>query len=188
MNFLIHAYCTFPDPEITWGNLYADSFKGSSYLKLPPKKAKGVLLHRKIDDFTDNHVYIKSLAHEISPLAGRMASPLTDVFFDFLFHQYAEEFKIDSNGVIDFAEKCLQNKPPSKGKMLRMLPFILRDNWLGNYAFEDAVISAFEGMAYRMNWDMDAEACFLSLYKAVDKYDAFEFIVQLKEVINRELK
>jgi len=55
MNFLAHAYLAGEDEGLIIGNFIADSVKGSSWRAYNLDIQKGILLHRKIDEFTDSH-------------------------------------------------------------------------------------------------------------------------------------
>ena len=59
MNFLAHLYLSGEDDEVKLGNFIGDYVKGSKYLEYAEKIKKGILLHRKIDSFTDSHPLIK---------------------------------------------------------------------------------------------------------------------------------
>ena len=61
MNFLGHIYLSGPDAELAIGNLIADQIKGNRISKLPDKIKSGIVLHRLIDEFTDNHTSYKNV-------------------------------------------------------------------------------------------------------------------------------
>ena len=55
MNYLAHAYLSFNNPEILTGNMISDFIKGNKKLNYISGIQKGIMLHRAIDEFTDNH-------------------------------------------------------------------------------------------------------------------------------------
>ncbi len=55
MNYLAHAYLSFNDPEILVGNMISDFVKGKKKFDYPTGIQAGIMLHRIIDTFTDNH-------------------------------------------------------------------------------------------------------------------------------------
>lgn len=61
MNFLAHAHLSFNNPEILVGNLISDFVKGKKQYNYPQRIHKGILLHRAIDQFTDEHPANQSL-------------------------------------------------------------------------------------------------------------------------------
>jgi acyl carrier protein phosphodiesterase len=82
MNYLAHLYLSGDNPEIRFGNFIGDAIKGNKYLQLPDNIGAGVLLHRKIDAFTDQHILIKSAKKYISSEFGHYKGVVIDVFFD----------------------------------------------------------------------------------------------------------
>ena len=59
MNFLAHIYLSGEDQGITIGNFIADGIKGKKYLSYSEDMQKGILLHRSIDSFTDQHPVVR---------------------------------------------------------------------------------------------------------------------------------
>ena len=55
MNFLGHLYFSNNNPELMYANLFGDFVKGKDLSMYSPQVQKGILLHRKIDDYIDNH-------------------------------------------------------------------------------------------------------------------------------------
>lgn len=52
MNYLAHLHLSNNDKNLIIGNYIADDVKGKAYLNFPLEIQKGIILHRKIDDFT----------------------------------------------------------------------------------------------------------------------------------------
>ena len=59
MNFLAHIYLSGENQGITIGNFIADGIKGNKYLSYREDLQKGILLHRSIDSFTDQHPIVR---------------------------------------------------------------------------------------------------------------------------------
>jgi acyl carrier protein phosphodiesterase len=61
MNYLAHAYLSFGHAQILLGNMIGDFVKGTeAQMDIYPKAVKqGLILHRKIDSFTDQHAAIR---------------------------------------------------------------------------------------------------------------------------------
>ena len=56
MNYLGHAFLSFGDGDILTGNMIGDHVKGKIALEqYPDGIKKGIMLHRKIDEYTDLH-------------------------------------------------------------------------------------------------------------------------------------
>ncbi len=82
MNYLAHFYLSFENEDLILGNLAGDVVKGDDWKNFPPGIAKGILLHREIDFFTDTHPTTFLLKKQIVPFAGRFSGPVSDIVRD----------------------------------------------------------------------------------------------------------
>jgi len=82
MNFLAHLYLSGDSDELTLGNFIGDYVKGKQYLRYPPVVQRGILLHRRIDSFTDQHHIVKQSAERLRSHYGRYSGVVIDVFYD----------------------------------------------------------------------------------------------------------
>ncbi len=92
MNYLAHIYLSGDDREMQLGNFIADAVKGTAYKEYPPGIVRGVLLHRAIDDYTDNHPAVREAVREMRPSFGRYAAVVLDIYFDYLLASRFEEY------------------------------------------------------------------------------------------------
>jgi acyl carrier protein phosphodiesterase len=84
MNFLGHAYLSFGNAETLCGNLFGDFVKGShSLTNYPVGIKKGILLHRKIDEFTDTHFAMVDAKNIFRPIYGLYAGAMLDTVMDY---------------------------------------------------------------------------------------------------------
>ena len=84
MNFLGHLYFSNDDLDLMIANLFGDSVKGNKYLNYSSKIQQGVLLHRKIDFYIDNHYLVKELRLELYKELPKVAGVAIDLYFDHL--------------------------------------------------------------------------------------------------------
>lgn len=82
MNFLAHVFLSEHDFELALGNLIADQIKGKGFDQFSPKVKAGILLHRKIDDYTDHHPAFRSCVKKLFPRYRHYSRVLVDMFFD----------------------------------------------------------------------------------------------------------
>ena len=68
--------------DIIFGNFIADSVKGKSYQRYRKDIVTGILLHRKIDSFTDNHSIFKSSREIISSDFGKFSGIFIDIYYE----------------------------------------------------------------------------------------------------------
>lgn len=82
MNFLAHLVLAGPDPELRLGGLMADFTRPDGEGQLPAGVQRGILLHRRIDRFTDSHPRVLAGRRRCDP-AYRLASGiLVDLIYD----------------------------------------------------------------------------------------------------------
>ncbi|MGZ7081297.1 MAG: ACP phosphodiesterase, partial [Thermoanaerobaculia bacterium] len=55
MNYLAHLFLAGDSAESMIGNLAGDFVKGVLHDRFPPAITAGIVMHRKIDAFTDSH-------------------------------------------------------------------------------------------------------------------------------------
>lgn len=83
MNLLGHAFLSFGDEDVLCGNMMGDFVKGKKILDSYPESIKtGLLLHRKIDAFTDNHPAVLKAKNIFRPFYRLYSGPIIDVLFD----------------------------------------------------------------------------------------------------------
>lgn len=82
MNYLGHIFLSGENDLLMVGNFIADYVKGNKYLIYHEGVQKGILLHRSIDDFTDNNQYWQSIREIIRPVYNRYAGVASDLFID----------------------------------------------------------------------------------------------------------
>lgn len=92
MNYLAHIFLSGNDAQRQIGNFIGDAVKGSAYRDYPHGIAQGILLHRAIDFFTDNHPAVKQEVRTLKAQFGRYAPILLDIYFDYLLASRFEEF------------------------------------------------------------------------------------------------
>lgn len=151
MNYLGHMFLSGNDPELMFGNFIADAVKGNKIDTFPERIRTGILLHRKIDAFTDHHSSSRALNHLLNPFFRKFSGVVVDMYYDHFLARNWDEFNTED--LRSFAERnflllsarFLQLPPKSK----RILPFMMKDNWLMAYAHFDGLDRAFKGMARR---------------------------------------
>jgi len=94
MNYLAHAYLSGGSDEVLIGNFIGDSVKGKQYLNYRAQVQEGILIHRQIDFFTDNHALVKQCAGHFRQAYGRYSGIVTDVIFDHFLAKYWETWSV----------------------------------------------------------------------------------------------
>ncbi len=154
MNFLSHVHLSPDNDDIIFGNFIADSIKGKSFLAYRKGIATGILLHRNIDTFTDTHPIVKNSKSIVRKHFGKYSGVVIDIYYDhFLarnWEQYHdEELSEFSIRVYKILTKRFMLLP---ARVLRMLPFLIAQNWLVGYANLHDLRRVFVGMDRRTNY------------------------------------
>ena len=99
LNYLSHIFLSKNQTGIAIGNFIGDFVKGSQFNDYPGNIRKGIILHRKIDHFTDNHPVVIELKAFIRPTFGRYSGIILDMYFDFFlasnFKKYSSVYSLN---------------------------------------------------------------------------------------------
>lgn len=179
MNFLAHAYLSFNHPELLVGNMISDFVKGKKKFDYPDGIQKGIMLHRMIDTFTDEHPATHEAKQFLRPASGLYAGAFIDVIYDHFLANDPNEF--DSQRLHEHALYSYQvlNKYFDflPERFQQMLPYMEAQNWLYNYRSMSGTQSSFGGLVRRAAY-MDSSAEVFRLfeihYSSLQKcYNAF---------------
>lgn len=174
MNFLAHIYLSGDNTEIMVGNFIGDFVKGRNLLdQFDPEIAKGIELHRSIDDFTDHHPVVHESKVRLRPTYRHYAPVIVDVFYDHFLSRYWANYH--PAPLTDFSTRAYRDIEqhwsvlPQGAKS--MLPYMKADNWLLNYGNIDGIERALTGMSRRARHVSRMEESIVDLQK---NYDAFK--------------
>ncbi len=151
MNFLAHIYLSGDDDLITIGNFIADGIKGKRYQEHPDIIQVGILLHREIDTFTDAHATVRLSTKRLHKRYGHYSGVIVDILYD---HYLAKNWSLYSDiplniYVDDFYESLHLNSELLPLRIKNMMPYMLADNWLLNYAKIAGIQNVLNGMNRR---------------------------------------
>jgi acyl carrier protein phosphodiesterase len=185
MNFLAHAYLSGDDKKILLGNFIGDFIKGRQSLnRFEARIIRGVELHRAIDEFTDNHPVVDESKNRLRPKYRHYAGVIVDVFYDHFLATHWKNYHHES--LEDFAEHTYQtidsfsNILPFEFK--RMLPYMVKGNWLVGYSDILGIHAALSGMSSRTPYVSKMDEASHDLREHYEEFkDEFErFFPQLK--------
>ena len=159
MNFLAHLYLSGNDEQLMIGNFIADSVKGSSYNKFPEGIKKGILLHRAIDFYSDNHPVFAKSVQRLQPNYRKYAGVIVDIFYD---HFLAKNWKnYSEKNLQQYADEVhslmLKNILLMPDKSLMFLKYAIRTNRLVSYATLDGIGEVLYGMSRRTTFKSNME-------------------------------
>ena len=160
MNFLAHAHLSGDNDALLFGNFVADSVKGNELNRYHQEVKNGIVLHRKIDRFTDMHPVVSGSKDKIRRHFGLYSGIVVDIFYDhFLAANWnlfsPVELSEFSTNVYKILAKRFLLLPP---RTLRILPFLIAQNWLSSYANLTDMKRVFYGMDRRTRFRRECRA------------------------------
>ena len=151
MNYLAHLYLSGNSSKLRIGNFIADAVKGRSYQRYEEDIAAGIIMHRFIDSFTDQHEIVNKSKERLRKNYGKYAGVITDIFYD---HFLATNWE-------NYSDEPLEQYVSAAYKLMfahfhilptrvqYMLPFMTFRNWLFNYKFIKGVERTLYGLTIR---------------------------------------
>lgn len=178
MNYLAHAYLSFNYNNILIGNMISDFVKGKQKFDYPIEIQQGIMLHRAIDEFTDNHPATNEAKQYFRADYRLYAGAFIDVVYDHFLANDKTEFESDKK-LNEFAQKTYGVLQNNKGhlpeRFQQMLPYMQSQNWLYNYQYKDGIKKSFEGLVRRATY----------LHESAIAYDIFnKNYLQIQECYN----
>jgi acyl carrier protein phosphodiesterase len=191
VNYLAHAYLSGEDEDILVGNFIADAVKGKTMNDFSGNIRRGIILHRFIDEFTDNHPLHKASRAKLHQRYGHYSGVLIDIYYDhFLaknWHEYSDQPLVEyTDWLYGSLEKQMAILPE---RIKYMLKYMIPQNWLLNYAHLDGISRVLKGMARRakFNSQMEHGVEDLELYYDEFKTEFSQFFPLLKEFVLHKL-
>jgi len=149
MNFLAHIYLSGTNEQVRIGNFIGDHVKGRSYQNYPEKIKEGILLHREIDSYTDNHHLVKETMNFFRPSYRRYSGIIVDMIFDHLLAANWNEFHPDQLNKFakTFYRSLVKNYRILPRPVKYFTPFIIQNNRLYSYKDIKGIQEAIQIMA-----------------------------------------
>ncbi len=173
MNILAHLYLSGESKEVMLGNFIADFVNGEEAAEYQRPIYLGILLHREIDRFTNSHLLFSQSKKKLWQRHRHYSSVIVDIFYDhFLAKNWLDYSSIELQKFSDHAYSTLQGfeeSLPAKAKYV--LPHMISNNWLVNYAKLDGINRAMQGLARRASFQSEMAK---ALEDLENHYDSFE--------------
>lgn len=136
------------------GNFIADSVKGKRINDYPSGISRGILLHRKIDNFSDQHPMVKASKKHFHSVYGKYSGVAVDIIYD---HFLAVNFQQYTSLILNnFATNCykvlLKHWPIMPWEVKLFLPFLIKHKRLQSYACFSGLSNALNIMSRRTSF------------------------------------
>ena len=154
MNYLAHAYLSFGNSEILVGNMISDFVKGKQKFEYPLPIQNGIMLHRNIDTFTDDHEATQEAKKIFKPLVGLYAGAFVDVVYDHFLANDPVQFSPGNLEVFAQQTYFILNNNISilPLRFSNMLPYMISQDWLFNYRLPTGIERSFAGLFRRAKY------------------------------------
>lgn len=96
MNYMAHIYLSHEKEEQLLGNFIADFIGNKDLVDYDEKIVEGIMLHRKIDAFTDNHTVVRQGTKRLRETQGKYAPVVIDIIYDYFLCKNWSEFSDES--------------------------------------------------------------------------------------------
>lgn len=173
MNYLAHCFLSCSEEDLLIGNFIADSIRNKDLDALLPRVRAGVVLHRKIDSYTDTHPMTRLGTARLHQYHGKYASVVIDIYFDYLLVKNWDRYTSQDLGewTQNIYEILQRREADIPLKMRKHLPAMIKDNWLMRYGTEEGLRFTFDKMRSRLKYPEMFDGATDNL---LNNYDAFE--------------
>ena len=174
MNHLAHCFLARHNPSWISGNLIADFVRGNDFENYPTEIQTGILMHRRIDSFTDSHATVSEAARFLHPRHHKYAPICVDVFFDYCLATKWEHYSpillsAFTSQVNEALERDFEYLPEP---LQKRLPTMIANNWLTHYNTLEGVQFAFESIAKRAKFPSNIATATDDLVAHLDFFQA----------------
>lgn len=183
MNILAHLFLSQSDINLMVGNFIADHIKGNKIAPYSEEITRGIMMHRAIDTFTDQHPLVMKSKVRLHPKYHKYAGVLVDLFYD---HILAKNFSNYSPIPITTFSKSayisLKSKAsefPERSKLV--LKYMSEQDWLTNYSTISGMKKTFIGISKRTKFKSRMEEAAFDLEKDFKIYEK-EFNLFFKDL------
>lgn len=152
MNYLGHLYLSPPEEDALLGSLMGDFVKGPVAGRYPPSIERAIVLHRRLDAFTDAHAAVRLSRSRISAARRRYAGIMIDMFYDhFLARSWAEFHPEPLEVFCGRIYEMLGRREVELPERLRLVaPNMARWDWFGSYAEVESIYAALNRISRRL--------------------------------------
>lgn len=192
MNFLAHLFLSGSDNQILIGNFIADGIRGKELDIYPKGIRDGILLHRRIDTFTDSHPIVKQTVYKLRNSSAKYAPVVSDVVYDhFLAHNWKNYSPITLQKFAhDKYEILRENRRFVPERMKFVLTSMIRQDWLVHYAELSGIAKTLKNMSKRVHFANNMASAINDLEQYYDLFqkDFEDFFPLLQQYVAEELQ
>lgn len=184
MNYLAHIYLSGINDDVIIGNFIGDYVKGQDYNHYKPGIKKGILLHRRIDSFTDKHKIVIQSKSYFVPRYHKYAGIIIDILYDHFLVINWDKFSPEP--LESFKENlfdCLKrNYSILPERVQFFLPSFIKNDWVGVYGTIEGIVLVLSRMAMRTTLPDHSEFAREVIHKYYIQLES-EFLTYFPDII-----
>ncbi|HIP31228.1 MAG TPA: DUF479 domain-containing protein [Crocinitomicaceae bacterium] len=149
MNFLGHLYFSNNDTQLMYANIFGDFVKGKDLSHYSQPIQNGIILHRKIDDYIDNHPIVRELIHTLYKPLPKVAGIAVDLYFDHLLANNWEKYcNTELNDfILQFENAQIDRAEMKNEEFWSVIDRMKKGEWLQHSASEYGLRKSSEGVS-----------------------------------------
>ncbi len=184
MNFIAHLFLSGNEEGLIVGNYIGDAIKGRMYLDYKKDIQDGILLHRQIDKFTDEHPSGKEVRRLFIPQYHKYAGVVVDLVYDYFlcknWNKYSPDLSLQK--FIDNSHAVLhRNLELMPASMQRFFKMMIANNSLLSYSNIKGLKKTLDNMSKFKNLPDASDFAIKTLYENEDFIDE-KFIVFFDDI------
>lgn len=157
MNYLAHIYLARQSGPAMLGALLGDFAKANVAGKFGLEVEQEIMIHRKVDAYTDSHPLVKEALQKFDPARRRFAGIVLDVFYDHVLAKNWEQYCATQlpEFAQDFYRVLAENAALLPERLARMAPYMIQNDWLTSYRDYESVEMAVNRLSQRLSRNDD---------------------------------
>jgi acyl carrier protein phosphodiesterase len=154
MNFLGHLYFSNNDKDLMLANLFGDFVKGTNFNHFTPKIREGIILHRQIDTYIDQHSNVLELKLMLYQDLPKVAGVAVDLFFDHLLAKHWRNYHSAEYETFlsDFYCHNADFEPQLTEEFKQFITAFRDRKWLNHYPTYFGLAKSCEGVSKRISF------------------------------------
>jgi len=187
MNYLAHTYLSGDNDFIKIGNFLGDWVKGSDYLKYSEDVRTGIMMHRNIDSFTDQHPIVHASVVRFQSRYFRYSGVITDILYDhFLAYNWKDFCDVPLHDYINRMHNLMLNNFELLPERLKnFLPGFMQERWVERYATLEGIREVLDTMSKRTSLPNETEFAIsvIEAFYGDFQHEFFDFFSQIIEFV-----
>jgi acyl carrier protein phosphodiesterase len=152
VNYLAHLFVAGDNPADLVGHMLADFVTPREIAAYPPEIREGIVMHQRVDAFSDNHPAFAASRRRFQPPYRRFGGILVDLVYDHFLARHWDEYS-PGLSLPEFSQRAYailqQHYAILPDRLQKLLPHMIGDDWLCSYRELESIGRALRGISHR---------------------------------------